>query len=310
MQSLATPYTDGAAKRRARRGLAIFFAVVVALSLPIQAVIIGANLDGGADGLVEWLALVGALMFVPSIAATVARLAMREGFADVSFRLGRSGRAAIGRALVFPIFIGLIVYGSAWTTGLVGFAAPPLGQWIAGIVVMLILNAVLVSGEEIGWRGYMLLRLIDAGVPRPLLASAMIWGAWHLPLVIWAGFGDGPSPLLSAVLLLGVTAGIGYLLARKRLETGSIWPAVALHAAWNAIIQVGFDPATVGTAKALWVGETGVLTMLALLIAAALYSRKGWELVRLPLKRERAQATQASVQTQPGPSPLARRNAA
>jgi hypothetical protein len=40
------------------------------------------------------------------------------------------------------------------------------------------------AGEEIGWRGYMLTRLVDAGIPRPVLASGLIWGLWHVPVVL------------------------------------------------------------------------------------------------------------------------------
>ena len=45
MQTTPTTYTDGDdTRRKARRGLAIYFAIVVALSAPIQAVIIAADL--------------------------------------------------------------------------------------------------------------------------------------------------------------------------------------------------------------------------------------------------------------------------
>ena len=49
MEATRTHYADGNTQGRARRGLTIFFAIVVALSAPIQAVIIAADLDGGDD---------------------------------------------------------------------------------------------------------------------------------------------------------------------------------------------------------------------------------------------------------------------
>ena len=262
------------AKIAARRGLAIYFATVAALSVPIQAITIQANLDGGANGEAPWIALMAALMAVPTIASVVARLALREGFADVSFRLGgRRGRTAILLALAFPVALGAVVYGPAWATGLVGFAAPSPTKVVAAVIILLALNGVLAAGEEIGWRGYMLGRLIAAGVPRPILASGLILGSWHLPLVLWAGFAAGPSPALSAALLLVMATGLGTILALFRLATGSIWPVVALHAAWNASIQAGFDGATTGAGKALWVGESGLLTTLAVVLAATAAAR-------------------------------------
>jgi uncharacterized protein len=300
MQTTPTTFTDGDdTRRRARRGLAIYFAIVVLLSAPIQAVIIAADLDGGRNGLVPWLASITALMFVPTAASVVARLALREGFSDVSFRFGgRRGRNAVLQALVLPALVGLVAYGIAWTTGLVGFGMPPLAGWVAAIAVLLVLNLVLASGEEIGWRGYMLTRLIDAGVPRPVLASGVIWGVWHVPLFLWGGFVQGVPPLLATTLLLVLTPSLGYVLARMRLETGSVWPAVALHVTWNVTIQAGFQPLAAGASSQVWVGESGILTALVLIVLAVIYSRGRWTILREPPKRESAPVRQDGVEIQ------------
>ena len=69
-----------------------------------------------------------ALMWTPAVASVTARLVLREGFADVSFRFGgRRGWKAIVLALTFPIIIGLISYCIAWTTGLVHSVRSPSG---------------------------------------------------------------------------------------------------------------------------------------------------------------------------------------
>src|SRR6266699_2313318 len=76
------------------------------------------------NGSLSW---VWALMWTPAASSVVARLALREGFADVSFRIGgRRGWNAIGMALIFPILVGLVGYGIAWTTGLVRFNPEPI----------------------------------------------------------------------------------------------------------------------------------------------------------------------------------------
>ena len=109
--------TERDRRLRARRGLAIYFAVLVPLSAVLETrMILG---DGSS-----WV--VSALMWTPGAASIVARLILREGFADVSFRLGgRRGVKAVGIALLFPIVIGLISYGIAWTVGLVHFTPQP-----------------------------------------------------------------------------------------------------------------------------------------------------------------------------------------
>jgi len=184
---------------RARQGLAIYFGMVVLLSAVFQVLLIETR---------SWLWVIP-LMWSPAAASVVARLALGEGFADVSFRVGgRRGWQAIAMAVVFPIVIGLPVYGSAWMTGLARFAPRPgavAAQFasaspVAAFGVMLavaatigtIMGILTAAGEEIGWRGYMLTRLIDAGVPCPILLSGLIWGLWHVPIVLGAGYAAGP----------------------------------------------------------------------------------------------------------------------
>ena len=174
MRTLAYTAAKDDAQRHARRGLAIYFAVLVPFSAVFETLMI---VGGGSS----WVA---ALMWTPGAASIIARLILREGFADVSFRLGgRQGAKAIVIAVLFPIVIGLISYGIAWTVGLahfsprpdalaagfVGDSAPPIVVFVINLAlaatVVAVFSARVAAGEEIGWRGYMLTRLIDAGVP-------------------------------------------------------------------------------------------------------------------------------------------------
>ena len=283
---------------RARQGLAIYFGIVVLLSAVFQVLLIETG---------TWVWVVP-LMWSPAAASIVARLVLREGFADVSFRVGgRRGRQAIVVAVIFPIVIGLTVYGIAWMTGLARFAPRPGGlvaqlgvasaSPVAAFLVMLVAAATIgtivgiltAAGEEIGWRGYMLTRLIDAGIPRPVLASGLIWGLWHVPIVFGAGYAAGPSPIASALLLVVLATAFGVVFARLRLQTGSVWPAIVLHAAWNSIIQSAFDAARTGgdgsplhDGASWWVGESGVLTVIAMIIAAVVFSQGRWAIRRRP----------------------------
>ena len=265
---------------RARRGLIIYFAVLIPLSALFEALIISGSLS--------WIS---ALMWTPAAASIVARLALREGFGDVSFRLGgRHGWKAIGVALVFPIIIGLVAYGIAWTTGLVqfrpkliGLATPYVGLTVSPVVtfvINLIIAATIVTiysvrtaaGEEIGWRGYMLTRLINAGMPKPILVSGLIWGFWHVPLILGGVYLVGPPPVLAALLWMVTATAFSFVFARLRLATGSVWPAITLHSAWNAVIQAAFDPASTSSGAELWIGESGILVALTMIVVAAFFS--------------------------------------
>jgi uncharacterized protein len=285
-------------RRTARRGLAIYFALVVVITGSLQAYIIFINPE-----FFQTTIGILALMWSPAIASIIARLVLREGFSDVSFRLGGLRTLpwyALG--LGVPLAVGTLAYGAAWLTGLVGFE-DGAGAFLVGLVSaatwITIYGFIFTAGEEIGWRGYMLTRLVDAGVPRPVLVSGLIWAGWHLPLIFAGIYAAGPYPALSAVLFVVSVTSIAYILARMRLETGSVWPAVFAHSAWNSIIQGPFDGATKGPNAALWTGESGILTLIVLVVVAVLVSRGTWTYIRsLP-----GRGVPLSQQLSPQPAP-------
>jgi uncharacterized protein len=311
MDASTSSLASAATQRQARRGLTIYLAVVVVLSALFEGLIISTGVMG------VWTLL--PLMWTPAAASVVARLVLREGFADVSFRFGgRRTFKMILLALVFPIIIGLVAYGIAWATGLAQFDPQPSGCLFASFVcdtaspvtifVVMIALAVTIGtpliavssafGEELGWRGYMLTRLIDAGVPRPVLASGLIWGLWHIPVVLagmYVATPHGSSSVVTAVLFMVQITSNGFVIARMRLETGSIWPALAQHAAWNSIIAGPFDLATKGAEATLWVGEAGILVAITMVVAAVIFSRGHWTIRRVP------EVQQGEVAASPAP---------
>jgi uncharacterized protein len=271
--------TDGAGRRpvetaRARRGLGIYFLLVVIGSAFFEWKLLQTGEQVGSN-----IQLVFALMWTPAIASVAARLSLGEGFGDVSFRWGgRAGTRASIVAWVFPLIVGFVAYGTAWATGLAQFEPArlaarfpnlpvPVGFLISvafSATVGALVGCLSAAGEEIGWRGYMLTRLVDAGVPKPILVSGIIWGAWHTPLILSGQYAAGAHPYVSAALFMLNIVAFAHLAAYVRLSSGSVWPAVLLHAAWNAVIQGPFDRNTAGTPLA--VGESGYLTTLVVIV--------------------------------------------
>lgn len=272
----ALPIAPRAAQ--AKRGLAIYFALLIPLSAVFEALAI-------ITGNVLW---VFGLMWMPGLASIVARLVLREGFADVSFRLGgRRGWRAVGIGFILPSVIGLLAYGTAWALGLAqfvgreqafGLSLPPALVFAITVALFSTINAVvsafLAAGEEIGWRGFMLTRLIEAGVPQPILVSGAIWGLWHLPLILAGSYAAGPSPTLSAAIFLIGAIAFGTILAWLRLDSGSVWPGIVMHGVWNSVIQGVFDRATTGPTALLWTGESGLLTLVVLIVFALFVLRR------------------------------------
>lgn len=284
------PQTPADRAARARKGLLVYFSVLVAGSAVLETLLIRAHEEIGRNP-----GLVFALMWTPAIASLVARLALGEGIRDVSFRMERAGLPALWLAWLWPLLVGGVAYGIAWGTRLAVFSPPdlakvgllgssPAGRF-AGILlscatVLTVLSALSAFGEELGWRGYMLTRLVEAGVPRPVLVSGAVWALWHTPLIVAGVYAAGPKPVLSAILFFVNVVGVGCLFAWMRLRTGSLWPAVLLHAAWNAVIQGTFDACTKGTS--VWVGEAGVIVTLVNVALVAFVVRGSWPARRAP----------------------------
>jgi membrane protease YdiL (CAAX protease family) len=277
--------------QNARRGLFVYFTALILGSIFFEWKILRTG-----ESIEQTPGLILALMYTPAAASIIARLALREGFRDVCFRFGgREGARSIVLAWIYPLLVGLVAYGTAWATGLATFQPPLPAQShlytssaARNLVTSLLLTATLGTvvscisafGEELGWRGYMLTRLIVAGVPKPVLVSGLIWALWHVPLILSGQYAAGALPRLSAMLfVIGVVAD-GYLAAYVRLRSGSVWPAVIFHGAANAVIQGTFDRATVGTPQA--VGESGWLTAMTAIVIVLLLTRGPWKLQRRP----------------------------
>lgn len=268
-------------KQEAKFGLAVFFVILILLTIPSY-----------------WLRIKGNMPFVillpPAIASIITRLILREGFKDVSFSFrGRNLRKAYLIAYLFPMAVALLAYSFTWVSGLTKFdfsiihsisRFPLPDNTILGFLLWILISWTVVvalfmffvAGEEIGWRGYMLTRLIDSGVPKPLLIHGLIWSTYHIPLILGDAYSAaaGPSVVLSVILFTIIATSFSYLLAWLRLDTGIIWPSFVAHATSNALTQNAFNPVTQGVNSMLWIGESGIVTAIVLVLLLLFVKRK------------------------------------
>jgi len=265
---------------RARRGLGIFLVLVVAGSAPLLYLIVGSG-----SPIRELPQYVLPLMWMPAIASVGTRLVTGEGFADLSFKLReRRILLVVGLAIGFPIAVGLIAYGIAWGSGIVSFTPPaetasPILAFVSQLIFAGTLGAAVgvisAAGEEIGWRGYMIPRMVEGDIPAPFLVGGILWGLWHAPAILTGQYAAGSNRLLSAGLFIVLAVALTVLWSIWTLETGSIWPAIVGHAAWNAIIQGPFDMFSSGQLSTTLVGESGILVIVtSILIVILLVSRR------------------------------------
>jgi uncharacterized protein len=173
------------------------------------------------------LALPG--LFGPALAAII-MAAVTDGRSGVKALLGRTVRWRIGLpwyvvALGLPTLLALITAGLAVAFG-VSFLQ--LGQ----LSVIELVLFVLVVGEELGWRGYALPKLLET---RSALTASVIlgvlWGLWHLPTFFNAATPQQGLPIIPFVLL---TIEYSIILTWLYLHTrGSVLIATLCHGAIN-----------------------------------------------------------------------------
>ena len=113
-------HTIGVAKQTARRGLALYFAVLAVGSAFFETRILQTG-----ESINKVQGLIFALMYMPALASVIARLALREGFGDVSLQWGGpEGSRSVLLGWVYPMAVGFLAYGIAWTMGLAEFQRP------------------------------------------------------------------------------------------------------------------------------------------------------------------------------------------
>ncbi|MFZ3071082.1 MAG: CPBP family intramembrane glutamic endopeptidase [Anaerolineaceae bacterium] len=113
---------------------------------------------------------------------------------------------------------------------------------VQSVLLAPILNALPTFGEEAGWRGYLLPKLLPLGQRKAVLISGVTWGMWHWPVIVMGhnyGLDYAGFPWLGMLAMIWFTIVIGTLFSWLTLKEGSIWPAVIGHGAINGIAGIG-----------------------------------------------------------------------
>ena len=194
--------------------------------------------------------------FAPAVGTVVVRKwVTREGFRDAGLRINlRQWRyylagwflplmvvavitlLAVFLAITYPDFTLQRALRELIPDGTPRPSLPP------GIFVLLPFQLMIVAlvatpilwGEEFGWRGYLQIRLMRN---RPLLAAistGLIWGLWHLPLIL-RGYNFPGQPLLGMFVFMVSAVMLSIIFGWLRVRTGSIWSASLAHSATNAV---------------------------------------------------------------------------
>lgn len=104
-------------------------------------------------------------------------------------------------------------------------------QVVAAILVAPLANMAVTVGSELGWRAYLLPRLLPLGPRRAVTLTSLAWAAWQAPLVV------DPSaerwPLEAAAFLVWCLL-VGEILGWLWLRTRSVWAPALFSGAIGA----------------------------------------------------------------------------
>jgi membrane protease YdiL (CAAX protease family) len=249
---------------RPRRQVVVFLCIVYAMALAIALA-----LPGIAP-------LISIAVPVTAVALTVAlvvpRGQRRAVWAGVGFN-PRRGRGLL-IALVGPAVVVAISFSVAAAFGVVRFPTlgPGFGGGVLSLAITTIIFTVVLLGEEIGWRGYLLFRLgeLTSG-RRAAVLTGVFHAIFHLPLLLLTTTyqSEGKRWIVVPMVMVTLTlAGVWY--GWLRLWSGSIWPVSLSHSAFNNLME-GIAGAAIATSPAMMAyvtTETGVVTMIIMVLLA------------------------------------------
>ena len=249
---------NAAAGKRSGKQIIIFLLAAFLPAWVLQVIASQAALKGDT---VTFSLLISGCMFIPLLATLIARIPFK-GMGWIPHLKGKvrwifislwmpALLALAGAALYFLIFphhfdTGMqTMKASLGEAGLAKLEAQGMTLEVYIIVSSLgaltvapFFNMFLAIGEETGWRGALYPYLKERfGKTKGRILGGIIWGAWHWPVMILAGYEYGLDYIGAPVLGLAVfclsTVFLGVLEDIAYEKTGTIWMAALLHGAVN-----------------------------------------------------------------------------
>lgn len=198
--------------------------------------------------------LVGLGMLTPFMAHVLTRLLTGEGFSMIgknSMMLGINWKNGKWKYYLAALFLPWLYFELAITILMImfpsvidvhyyktfGISPVIIGAYPLICIVQGVIISFAALGEEGGWRGYMMPKLISlVGRKKAIVFGGIIWGLWHAPLTcIGHNFGtEYPGfPYVGILMMCVMCTAIGSILTYITVKTESVWPAAFMHAINN-----------------------------------------------------------------------------
>ncbi len=197
-------------------------------------------LNGGV--LEENIGYAAVLIFSPAVVSLIVNYIYEKNLRGFNWKW-KNNKLQLTSYLVPLIYI-TIAYGIAL---MFGFAKlnmteiTKLGPWGILMIPTLGLTGVLlmVLGEEIGWRGFLLNNLYKKmSFKKASLITGVVWTLFHYPLLIMGNYNNGATPALYALLFFTISImSANTIINWLFIKSKSIWTAVIFHTVHNSILN-------------------------------------------------------------------------
>jgi membrane protease YdiL (CAAX protease family) len=227
---------------------------------------------------------------------------LKRNISDFGWRWGKTKHQV--SSYLIPLLYALIAYLIIWSFGWGGFYKKETVSWLTesfglgdiGDGFTIVLYVFLVGifgainsmsyalGEEIGWRGFLVPELYKTqGFTKTSLISGLIWGIWHLPILLFADYNIGTQSWYAMSCFMVLAVSISFIYTWFRIKSGSLWTAVILHGSHNLFVQSIFTPFTKDTGNtAYYIDEFGIVLPIVALGFAIYFWNKRNELKPVP----------------------------
>jgi membrane protease YdiL (CAAX protease family) len=184
----------------------------------------------------------------------VGKYVFQDNFRDAGWSLGKPKHYLIAFAL--PILVWVV---PRLIEILLGIQIIPKSFNVFDAITLFLLSFIITLipafGEEFGWRGYLLPRLLlKHSIKKALMIQAFIWWAWHLPVLVFAGIN---TPVIKGNILFSIIIILAISIIPSMMHavifsyfwstSSSLLVATIYHAAFDEIrdtiqTSVGFGP--------------------------------------------------------------------
>jgi hypothetical protein len=263
-----------------RKGILSFLGITFAITYAIEGALIlsGFRIERIPAAYGQLVVMVA--MWTPTAAtALTVKFVTHESFAITNLRFG-SWKPYLASGLIIPLCFA-VIYGLSWLLGLgqpdwelqqfkamfvaagAEFSPMPSPAVIwptlfgATLVAGPLVNGLVALGEEIGWRGYLLPKLMPLGKLKAYVLMGVIWALWHLPLLL-IGFVYPGQPLWGTLAFMALLVAFGIYINELSLRHRSSILAGWMHGVFNSQ-KLGVWPLLFPTLNPLIGGYAGIV---------------------------------------------------